>query len=234
MKRREFISVSAGAALWPVILQAQTANSYRVSYLALGNEGEASAEVKQRLEELGYAEGKNLIFEFRSAGSQRAQLSNLAAEAVRSRPDVIVAGFGTLPAQAAQEATATIPIVFISVGDPIGAGIVKSLNRPGANITGLHSQAAELNGRLQTLKEFSPSLKTVAVLVSDQSGPFTSLALRDLQAAAVGLGLTFQICEGIQQINSRHASKKRPKRARAALLSWKPLNCSTCAMSSSI
>ena len=197
MKRRKFMTISAGAALWPFVLQAQTAKSFRVAYLALGNEDEGSAQVKQRLEELGYVEGRNLIFDYRSAASQREQLSSLAAQTVTSRPDVIVAGFGTLPAQAAQAATATIPIVFTSVGDPIGAGIVKSLSRPGANVTGLHSQAAELNGkRLQTLKELSPGLRTVAILVNYRSGPFTSLALRDLEVAAGTLGLTLQICEG--------------------------------------
>jgi putative tryptophan/tyrosine transport system substrate-binding protein len=87
---------------------------------------------------------------------------------------------------------------FTSVGDPIGAGIVKSLNRPGANVTGLHSQAGELNGkRLQTLKDISPGMRTVAVLVSDRIGPFTSLAMRDLQSAAEALGLTLHICEGL-------------------------------------
>jgi hypothetical protein len=79
---------------------------------------------------------------------------------------VIVAGFGTATAKAAQSATASIPVVFTSVGDPIGSGIVKSLNLPGANITGLHAQAAEIVGkRLQILEELSPGVRIVAVLL---------------------------------------------------------------------
>jgi putative tryptophan/tyrosine transport system substrate-binding protein len=197
MKRRKFLAISGGTALWPLLLRAQPAKSYHVAYLALGNEEEGSAQVKQRLAELGYIEGRNLVFDFRYAASRPAQLPGLAAQIVASKPDVIVAGFGTLPAQTAQAATATIPVVFTSAGDPIGAGIVKSLSRPGANVTGLHSQAAELNGkRLQILKELGPSLRTVAVLVDDRSGPFASLALRDLGVAAGAIGLTLQICEG--------------------------------------
>jgi putative ABC transport system substrate-binding protein len=122
-------------------------------------------------------------------------LPELAAEMVRTHPDVIVAGFGTLPAQAAQAATGTIPIVFTSVGDPIGTGIVKSLSRPGANITGLHSQAAEIAGkRLQILEEFAPGTRVVAVV--SNPGPFTSVAMQELKVAAEARGLRLEACEG--------------------------------------
>jgi ABC transporter substrate binding protein len=84
--------------------------------------------VRQRLAELGYVEGKNLIFDFRSAEGQPERLPQLAAELVKTNPDVIVAGFGTATAKAAQAATATVPVVFTTVGDPIGSGIVKSLS----------------------------------------------------------------------------------------------------------
>ena len=85
----------------------------------------------ERLHELGYSEGKNMIFEYRSAEGHAERLPQLAGEAVRANPDVLIAGFGTLSAKAAKAATATIPIVMTSVGDPIGAGLVASLSRPG-------------------------------------------------------------------------------------------------------
>ena len=136
--------------------------------------------VKQRLGELGYTEGKNLNFDYRSAEGVLDRLPQLAADVVKTNPDVIVAGFGTAPARAAHAATASIPIVFTSAGDPIGTGIVKSLNRPGANITGLNSQAAEVNGkRLQILEDLAPGSRNVAVLIQPDA-PFTACALKDL------------------------------------------------------
>ena len=135
MRRREFVALLAGAAVaWPMPLRAQeVGKSYRVAYLTLAG-GQDAVIVKQRLIELGYSEGKNLIFDYRSAEGQLERLPQLAAESVSTNPDVIVTGFGTETAKAAQAATTTIPIVFTSAGDPIGAGIVKSLNRGLAQI----------------------------------------------------------------------------------------------------
>jgi putative tryptophan/tyrosine transport system substrate-binding protein len=148
MRRRDFIVLAGGwAVLWPMALRAQQASkSYRLAYLALAGDLDAVI-VKQRLNELGYSEGKNLIFDFRSAEGEYTRLPRLAAALVETNPDVIVTGFGTETAKAAQAATRSIPIVFTSVGDPIRAGIVKSLSQPGANITGLSSQTAESCGR---------------------------------------------------------------------------------------
>src|SRR5947209_10227686 len=129
MKRRAFIALIGGAAAaWPLTAGAQQAAKLsRIAYLSFIS-GPDAVIVKQRLVELGYVEGKNLIFDLRSAEGQSERLPDLATELVRTNPDVIVAGFGTLTAKAAQAATTSIPIVFTSVGDPIGAGIVKSLN----------------------------------------------------------------------------------------------------------
>jgi putative tryptophan/tyrosine transport system substrate-binding protein len=197
LKRREFITLLGGAAVaWPLAARAQQAGrvSSRVAYLALVA-GLDSAVVKQRLDELGYAEGKNLIFDLRSAEGRSERLPQLAAELVRTSPDVIVAGFGTLTAQAAQAATATIPIVFVSVGDPIGAGIVKSLNRPGANVTGMTPQGTEMGGkRLQLLEDLVPSIQVLAVLMNPET-PFTMLALRELKAAADTRGKRLEVFE---------------------------------------
>src|SRR6476660_5775319 len=196
MRRREFVALLAGAAVaWPMPLRAQEAGkSYRVAYLTLAG-GQDAVIVKQRLNELGYSEGKNLIFDYRSGEGQLERLPQLAAESVATNPDVIVTGFGTETAKAAQAATTTIPVVFSSVGDPIGAGIVKSLNRPGANITGLHPAGAEINGkRLQILLEVAPDVRTVAVLLNPDT-PFSALALQELRAAADAQGRRLELCE---------------------------------------
>ena len=196
MRRREFVALLAGVAVaWPMPLRAQEAGkSYRVAYLTLAG-GQDAVIVKQRLNELGYSEGKNLIFDYRSAEGQLERLPQLAAESVSTNPDVIVTGFGTETAKAAQAATTTIPIVFTSAGDPIGAGIVKSLNRPGANITGLTSQTAEISGkRLQILEQLSPSIRIIAVIVSP-GYPFTTVALPQLMTAAEARGQRLEICE---------------------------------------
>jgi ABC-type uncharacterized transport system substrate-binding protein len=165
-----------------------------VNYLALAGDQDADI-VRQRLAELGYAEGKNLIFEFRSAEGHLERLPQIAVDCVKTNPDVIVAGFGTATAKAAQAATASIPVVFTSVGDPIGSGIVKSLNRPGGNITGLHAQAAEIAGkRLQILEDLSPGIRIVAALL-EPDAPFTSVALPELKSAVDARGQRLEICE---------------------------------------
>jgi len=196
MRRRDFIAFIGGAGvMWPVPLCAQqAARSYRVAYLSLADDQDAVI-VKQRLDELGYREDKNLIFDFRSAEGELARLPRLAAEFVETNPDVIVTGFGTETAKAAQTATTTIPIVFTSVGDPIGAGIVKSLSRPGANITGLSSQTVEISSkRLQILEEVAPGIRIIAVILSPDF-PFTAVALPELRAAATARGQRIEICE---------------------------------------
>jgi putative tryptophan/tyrosine transport system substrate-binding protein len=195
MKRREFITLLGGAAaLAPFTARAQQpAKSYRVAYLALVADQDATI-VRQRLNELGYREGRNLVFEVRSAESDLARLPQIAAEFVKTNPDVIVAGFGTATAKAAQSATGTIPIIFTGAGDPLGTGIVRSLRRPGANITGLHTQAGEINGkRLQVLDELAPGTRNVAVLLNPDA-PFTPGALDDLRAAANARGQRLEIC----------------------------------------
>ena len=196
VKRREFITlIGSSAAAWPLPARAQElARSYRVAYLALVGDQDALI-VKKRLDELGYSEGKNFIFDFRSAEGRLERLPQLAAELVATNPDVIVTGFGTETAKAAQAATTTIPIIFTSAGDPIGAGIVKSLNRPGANITGINSQTVEVSGKLlQILEELAPGIRIVAVIVSPDNA-FTTVALPQLRIAANARDLRLEICE---------------------------------------
>jgi len=199
MRRREFIALLSGSlcSLMPPRsgrAQYEGRLTSRIAYLAL-LPGQDSARVKQRLDALGHVEGKNLVFDFRSAEGRAERLPALAAELVQANPDVIVAGFGTLTAEAARNATKTVPIVFVGVGDPIGAGIVRSLNRPGANITGITGQGAELGGkRLQLLEEFTPGIQMVAVLMNPET-PFAMLSLQELRSAAELRGIRVKVLE---------------------------------------
>ena len=187
MNRREFIASLAGALAWPLVARAQQATkSYQIGYLALlpGEDAVLVKPLLQRLQELGYAVGTNLMFEYRSAEGRAERLPQLAAEFVSLKPDVLIAGFGTLTAQASKAATSTIPVVFTSVGDPLGAGVVASLSRPSGNVTGQSSQASEIGGkRLQILNELVPGRKMVAALLNPNA-PFSVLALQELRAAA--------------------------------------------------
>ena len=187
MNRRAFIAM-LGAAAWPLAAHGEPARGkvYRIGYLALAPEEDKSLmrPLLQRLRELGYAEGANMIFKYRSAEGQPERLAALASELVQDHPDVLIAGFGTLVAQAAKAATTTIPIVFTTVGDPLGAGIVSSLNRPGANVTGLTDQARDVQGkRLQLLLELVGDEHEIAVLLNPDT-PFSRLSLEEAESAA--------------------------------------------------
>jgi len=157
VKRREFIALVGSAAACPLTVRAQQQSRekfYRVSFLALvpGEDTTLMKALLERLHELGYNERTNLLFEYRSADGRPERLGALAMELVQAMPDVLVAGFGTLAAKAAKAATTSIPVVFTTVGDLLGAGIVESLSRPGGNVTGLTDQARDLQGkRLQLL-----------------------------------------------------------------------------------
>lgn len=214
MRRREFTSLLGAAVAWPLAARAQTAKASRVSYLALlpGEDSTLVQPFLQRIRELGYIEGKNLVFEYRSAEGRAERLPQLAADFVRANPDVLVAGFGTLAAQAAKAATTTIPIVFTSVGDPTGAGLVASLNRPGANVTGVTSKASDLVGkRLQILNDLIPGKQIVAVLLNPDT-PFSALALQELRTANAGRR-RIEVFEARNADQFQPASTPRPRPA---------------------
>ena len=152
MERRPFLMmIGGGLFAAPLAAEAQPAGKvYRVCFLALtpGEDTTSMQPLLERLHELGYGEGKNMAFEYRSAEGHPERLSPMARELVRGRPDVFIAGFGTLTAQAAKAATMTIPIVFTTVGDPVGAGLVASLGRPGDGVvSGVGGRAARLRTR---------------------------------------------------------------------------------------
>jgi putative tryptophan/tyrosine transport system substrate-binding protein len=189
MTRRELIALLGGAVVaWPLGARAQQVGgkSYRISFLALVPEENATLmrALLERLHELGYHERTNMAFEYRSAEGHPERLGPLAMELVQAKPSVLIAGFGTLAAQAAKAATTTIPVVFTTVGDPLGAGLIASLARPGGNVTGLTDQARDVQGkRLQLLLELIPGKHEIAVLLNPDT-PFSRLALDEAKIAA--------------------------------------------------
>ena len=166
MKRREFITLLGGAAAtWPLAARAQQPKMARIGALYIGTADAESfkKELREGLRELGYVEGKNIAFEFRSAEGKLERLPELAAELVRLKVDVIVAVY-VPPSLAAKHATRDIPIVVI-VGDPVETGIVPSLARPGGNITGVSIMAAASNGKsVELFRDMLPSVRRVGVL----------------------------------------------------------------------
>jgi putative tryptophan/tyrosine transport system substrate-binding protein len=195
MKRREFITLLGGvAAAWPPAVRAQQAlpvigflNSYSsdpfAQYFLAG--------FHQGLKQAGYAEGQNVAVEYRWAGNHYERLTELAAELVRRRVSVITAGSASLAAVAAKAATTTIPIVFLTGGDPVKLGLVASLNRPGGNVTGVTTLNIEITSkRLQVLRELVPTTTIMAVLVNPTNNPATVEAeSKQVQAAAHSLGV---------------------------------------------
>jgi len=166
MNRREFITLLGGAAAgWPLTARAQQPKYVRIGALVLTN-ADAQAlgrALGEALRELGYVEGQNFAFEFRSAEGEADRLPQLAAELARVPVDVIVATF-TPCALAAKQATTAIPIVMAAVADPVGSGLVQSLARPGGNVTGFSNMASETAGKsVELLRDMRPSLWCVLV-----------------------------------------------------------------------
>jgi putative tryptophan/tyrosine transport system substrate-binding protein len=150
---------------------------------------------RQELSKLGWIEGKNIAIEYRFAEGKFDRLPELAAGLVRLKVDLIVVS-GTPPALAAKSATTTIPIVMASAADPVGAGLVASLARPGGNVTGFSSLAVELNTkRLEILKDAVPKLARVGLLWTPGAGIVVDLQLKELRAAALVLKLKLEEIE---------------------------------------
>ena len=184
MRRRVFITILGGAAAWPLAVWAQQPGRKPViGYLIPANPEPAFGYFKEGLAKLGYVEGRNIHFEFRSAEGRSERLAGLAAELVRLNVDVLVAA-QTPAITAAKQATSQIPIVMAGAGDPVGTGLIAGLARPGGNITGTSSTTAEIGGKLlELIREVLPSAKRVAVLVN-ATDPFGKPFLEELQTAA--------------------------------------------------
>lgn len=202
MRRRAFVTLFGVAAAWPLIATAQQ------TVPVIGFLGSSSADLyagplrsfRQGLSDTGFVEGRNVTIDFRWAEGQNDRLPVLAADLVRRRVNVIVAPGSTPAALAAKAATATIPIVFQVGIDPVAAGLVTSLARPGGNVTGITNINTELvSKRLELLRELVPKATDVALLVNPTSPEIAESVSKDLQRTAGNLGLQLHILQATSE-----------------------------------
>jgi putative ABC transport system substrate-binding protein len=191
MRRRELITLIGSAAAWPLAALAQpSGKTYRIGFLGPGSYAGRKRDVdalRMGLRRLGYEEGRNIVIEYRWAEGRYDRLLELTAELVKLNVDVLVTA-GTPGALAAKQVTSTIPIVLAAVGDPVAAGIVDSLARPGGNVTGLTFFFVEICAkRVELIKEAIPALNRIAVLINP-ANPSHLLALPTMQSMASALG----------------------------------------------
>jgi putative tryptophan/tyrosine transport system substrate-binding protein len=187
MRRREFLSLLSGAAGWPLAARSQGPSMPVIGFLSSRSPGESKQladSFRGGLRESDFREGQNVAIEYRWAEGHYDQLPELAADLVRRKVAAIFATGGNAPAQAAKAATDTIPIVFVSGGEPVRAGLVAALNRPGGNVTGVSFIASALVGkRLDLLHELTPKVSLIGVLVNPKY-PDSDLQLRELHEVA--------------------------------------------------
>jgi putative ABC transport system substrate-binding protein len=193
MKRREFVGLIGGAAAWPLTASAQQAGGKIVTIGILALEPWPPIDTfRQALDDLGYIKGKNVRFEYRYAEGHNERLPELANDLVGLNVDLILT-WGTDAVLAAKQATTTIPIVMGTSGNPLGSNIVTNLARPGGNVTGCSSHAAELQAkRLQLLKEVVPELSRVAILFNPKNHRLP-LALQSAQKGAQVLHVSLAV-----------------------------------------
>ena len=199
-RRKLVIALGAGALAGVGVVRAQApANVRRIGLLSPSSPSDAALGYQYQafrtgLRDLGWAEGKNISFEYRYAEGRHDRFPDLAADLVNLKVDVIVTAV-TSDSLAAQKATRTIPIVMAAGGDPVAIGLVESLARPGGNVTGLSQMISELGGaRLALIKEMVPALSAVAVLWNPQSASST-LYWKEIQLPARQLGLQLHSLE---------------------------------------
>jgi len=191
LKRRDFITLLGGAAAWPFAARAEQAAMPVIGFLNSASPEAFRPNVagfRQGLQEAAYVEGKNIVIDYRWAGGQYSKLPALAAELVSRKVSVIAATGGIPSARSAKEATASIPIVFITGNDPVNAGLVPNFNRPGGNGTGVAFLINTLGAkRLELLREVSPGATTIGMLVNP-TNPDVEPETMDMRAAADAIG----------------------------------------------
>src|SRR5215470_14556281 len=225
MERRELLVILGAAGVaWPIGIRAQQqAKIWRVGFLAIPVrpavlESSRYGAFAQGMRKLGYVEGDNLVVEYRFADGKAERLSNLVAELLELKPDVLVVA-GTPAVRAAQKATTRIPIVMAGASDPVGSGFVQSFLLPGGNITGVSNLSVDLSPKLvEMLLSIAPKLSRVAILVNP-TNPSHAPVAASLQAAAQSVNLEIGAVEAAtaQQIESAFANMSR-QNARAVIV----------------
>jgi putative tryptophan/tyrosine transport system substrate-binding protein len=198
MRRREFITLLGTVAAWPLAARAQQQAMPVIGFLHSGSPGPFAGAVNafhQALSQSGYIEGQNVAIEYRWAEGQYDRLPALAADLVSLRVSVIVAVAGNAPAKAAKAATASIPIVFVSGGDPVSGGLVASLNRPGGNVTGVSWVATALVPKQLELLRRSVGNPAVIGVLMNPTYPEHDLQLRELRESAEAMGQKIEIMQ---------------------------------------
>jgi putative tryptophan/tyrosine transport system substrate-binding protein len=197
VKRREFITLLGGAAAWPLAARAQQPAMPVIGYIDAGSPEPPAHLVsafRGGLGETGFVEGRNVAIEFRWAHNINERLPELAADLVRRRVAVIVAPRSTAAVMEAKHATRTIPIVFGTGSDPVQAGLVTSLNRPGGNITGITFMNVDITAkRLGLLRELLPNATRFALLVNPKNSVIAETSARDAATAASAMGRQVEI-----------------------------------------
>ncbi len=203
MRRREFITLLGGTAVaWPMLARAQQATMPVIGFLHSGSPNRATefvAEFRRGLVENGFVEGQNVAIEYRWGEGRYDRLPNLVGELVLRNVALIVTGGGFPSPQAAKAATSIIPIVFAGGSDPVAAGLVASLNRPGGNITGVLNFSADLTAkRLGILLDLVPKSKSIALL-RNPDHPEADEQTKEINVAARQLGLAIQVADARQE-----------------------------------
>jgi putative tryptophan/tyrosine transport system substrate-binding protein len=198
MRRRSFLGVLGGGLVWPLPLRAQQAVPV-VGYLGSASPADWTFRVeafKQGLSQAGFVEGRNVTIEFRWAENHYERLRPLLDELIQKNVAVIVTPGSAPAALVAKAATQTVPVVFETGADPVAAGIVPSLSRPGGNVTGVTALAFELGPkRLDLLREAMPAAKSFAALFNPTAGDAAHQQVKDLKAAAAKLRVELHVLE---------------------------------------
>jgi len=197
MRRREFVALLGGTATWPLAARAQQPTMPVVAFINGGSSndsGRYAAAFRKGLDETGYAEGQNVTIEYHWLEAQYDRLPALTADLVRRQVSVIATPGSNVATLSAKAATATTPIVFGVAEDPVKLGLVASLARPNGNATGINFFGQEVGAkRLRVLHDLVPKAVRVAVLVNPGNAPSAETTLRDIEDAALTIGLQIQI-----------------------------------------
>src|SRR6266568_2169198 len=215
----QWVTTLVAAALIPLSHAAQAQPAAKVARIGFLGSGSYNADVyepfRQGLRELGWVQGQSVVIDYRFAEGSIERLPDLTAELVRRKVDVIVA-VATPSALAASSATRTIPVVMVGAGDPVGVGLIASLARPGANVTGLSFGVGleSFTKSLQLFQQVVPNVRRVAVL-TNPANPAHALARRDLEVAAQHLGIRLQLLEarGPNEFDSAFAAMTKERAA---------------------
>jgi putative tryptophan/tyrosine transport system substrate-binding protein len=222
MRRHEFISlIGSGAVAWPLATRAQQPERVRRIGMFMGipddSEGQARvAAFRQALHALGWTEGRNVQFDYRWTASNAAQAHEFAKELLDMRPDVILAN-STLVAVAVRDTSGTMPTVFVQVSDPVAAGVVQSLARPGGNLTGFTNFESSMASKwLELLRVIAPNITRVAYLFNPNTAPL--IYVRSIKSAAALLSVKSVAAEVYSAVEMERVIEQFARESNSALL----------------